>query len=126
MCDPWFTQETRTGYNLSETITIISEMCKTNNCDIILGEFGYTDTNSNTAGQTAINNLLSALEDCNTTNNYTSNTVTDFLTKTTGGLWLGFAAWQYSGSQGTVGYFTENYITDSMYTNVYQKYFNKS
>ena len=101
------------GSTLSQLLTNL----RVNNdkCDFILGEFGYSG-DTNTTGQTSVQTLLNALETSNNSITVSSN----ILTQTIGGLWLGFSVWQMSG--GTAS-FSENFASNTIYTNTYSQYF---
>jgi len=143
MCSPTWLVSSGGTYTLSngtpinDVIQNISTMCKTHNCDIILGEFGYDQSWSPTVGKQAIQTLLDAMEHANNNNTSANKQSTNILTKTQGGVWLGFASWQYHNydaqnintgdlileSPDPGGYFRENYIYNSMFSSVYSKYF---
>ena len=117
MLNPWWT--TPNGNLTTEMLTISN--LNNGKCDFLLGEFGYdSNYNPSNCGKNAVINLLNAMKSSNTSNNLTSTTVPDFLSKTTGKLWLGFAAWQLNANPTS---FTENYISDSMYSSTYSTYF---
>jgi hypothetical protein len=117
MLNPWWT--TPNG-NLTTEMLAISNL-NNGKCDFLLGEFGY-DSNYNTSncGKNAVVLLLNAMNSSNTSNNLTSTTVPDFLSKTTGKLWLGFAAWQLNAYPTS---YTENYASDSIYSSTYSTFF---
>ena len=128
ICNPWVGVNGKTlnnGTTLDQIITKISALCKTHNCDIMIGEFGYdVNYNPSSAASKAITALLDSMNKCNTTNNFNSTTVSNILTQSKGGLWLGFAAWQFNSDNETHSpYYDENLISNSMFTNLYSKYF---
>jgi len=61
--------------------------------------------------------MLDTMEQVNN-NKHVNKQSTNILTKTQGGVWLGFAAWVSSTT-----YYIENKVDDNMFNNVYSKYF---
>ena len=117
MLNPWWT--TPNG-NLTTEMLAISNL-NNGKCDFLLGEFGYdSNYNPSNCGKNAVILLLNSMKASNDSNNLTPTTVPDFLSKTTGKLWLGFAAWQLNAYPTS---YTENYISDSMYSSTYSSYF---
>jgi hypothetical protein len=133
MCSPTWLVSNGGTYTLTDNTTTIktvvqniTTMCKANNCDILLGEFGYDNRYSPNVGRTAVTTLLDAMKQVNDDNVNADKNSTTILTKTQGGVWLGFAAWQYHYYPGETplgNNFLENYIYDSMFNDVYSQYF---
>ena len=106
------------GTTLENVLNEISTKCGSN-CDIILGEFGYDTRYSSNVGKTAVQKLLDTMNQINTNRGANRNS-TDILTKTQGGVWLGFAAWVSGLSYDSI----ENSVDDAMFNATYSQYFN--
>jgi hypothetical protein len=109
-------------WNPPNLVTILDNISKLKNSsfDYILGEFGYDKEYDPEKGAAAVTLLLNSMMECNSNNNKTPSTVTDILNKTSGGLWLGFAAWQLDSGGESLGW--TNYATNDMYDTVYSNY----
>ncbi len=121
MCSPsWLVggNTLTNGTSLYNVLVAISNKCGSH-CDIMVGEFGYDQSYSPTVGKTAVQKMLDTMEQANNINTNANINSTTILTKTQGGVWLGFAAWVFASS----GYTIDNRVNDAVFNDVYLKYF---